>query len=188
MLFALVVFLFLAFAFSALEVRVGKCVWIVVVVLVVAFSLFVAEPSVSSVWVPQELSDTVWRKQDAFGEYQGTFPWNKLSYPFYLSVYHTPPEQIAYHDGNNVRAFGQVRLTIFFANINAHQIDGTFDFTPVMGPSPLHYKINLFSNPGDLFDFLVGFYTFVNIIGALIGIFIGRTLFLFLYKRVSTKE
>jgi len=148
---------------------------VVTIVLAVVFSLFVAYSSVSSVWVPHQLSDNVFHEENALGQYQGMFPWSKLSYPFFMSVYHTPFSQLTFQGSY---AFGRARFTVFFANFGVFQIDGTFFYVVIIyGAAPLHYNMDYGFSDESLFDFLVVFYTFVNIIGAFIGVIIARTLY-----------
>ncbi len=150
------------------------------IVLFVVFSFSLAYLSVSSVWTPHALSDDVfYQEEHAHGEFAGSFPWSELSYPLTLGVVHTPFKQLIFQYPN---AYGEVRLDVFFADSSVVRINGTFwYFYPVMGPMPLQYKIDsLFSDPSQFFGFLIGLYALVNLIGALLGIIISKTL----YKRV----
>jgi hypothetical protein len=138
-------------------------------VLALVFSLFLAYFSVSSVWIPYGLSDDVLHQQNEFGEYAGTYPWCKLSYPLTLSVYHTPFENLTLI---NYDAYGSVRFSILLAGTNILRINGIYwYFYPVMGPMPLQYNINfLFSDPLQFFCYLLFLFTLFNFAGALLGI------------------
>jgi len=94
MLLAFVLFFVFTFAFLQWRKTFGRNVYTAAVVLACAFSLFLAYVSVSNVWIPHPLSDYVFSEQNALGEYEGVFPWSRLSYPLYLNVYHTPFEQL----------------------------------------------------------------------------------------------
>ena len=102
------------------------------------------------------------------GEYQGTPPLNKLSYPFFLSVYHTPHLDIRCDKGCS----GIVSFKIFFANIKVCEINGSFYYPPVFGEAPLNYKINLpfFETKEKFFAFLLATFTLINLAGAAIGV------------------
>jgi hypothetical protein len=178
-LLAFVVFVAIAFAFSALEKMLSKWVWVIVIFLAIAFSLFLGYRSVSNVWVPYQLSDNVFREQSALGNYRGTFPSSQLSYPFSLNVYHTPPNQQTYSESPEPGyGYGEARFTILFLNANTLQINGAFSYVTVMEPWPLGYRMNFeFSDPIDFYVFLVIFYGFVNALGALAGIIVARTLY-----------
>jgi len=180
MLLAFVTFLVFTFAFLSWRKAFRRSVWTIVVVLACVLSLLFAYVSVSGVWVPHPLSDDVFREQNAFGEYEGVFPWSRLSYPLYLNVYHTPFHQLTFRESFG---FGQVYFSVYFANVKVIGANGTFSyFAGVMGPMPLHYKIDfLFSDSLEFFDFLIALFTFFNIIGALLGIILAKTL----HKTVS---
>ena len=55
---------------------------------------------------------------------------------------------------------------------------GTFSYYAyAMGPMPLSYKIDfLFSDSPEFFDFQLALFTFLNIIGALLGIILANML------------
>jgi hypothetical protein len=146
------------------------------IVFTCATSFLLAYVSVASVWTPHPLSDDVFRQQNALGEYEGMFPLSKLSYPLYLRVYHTPFNSLILENGT---AHGQVFFSVFFATANVIRVSGVFTcFYMVYGPVPLHYKIDfLFSDSPEFFGFLVALFTFVNIIGALLGIILAKTLY-----------
>ena len=137
-------------------------------VIALVFSLFVAYFSVSSVWFPHGLSDSVLHQQNRFGEYAGTFPLSELSYPLSLSVYHTPFESLTYE---YPYAYGQVGFSTLFAGTNIVRTEGTFwYYYPIFGPAPLQYNINfLFSEPLQFFGCLLVLFTLFNFVGALLG-------------------
>jgi hypothetical protein len=170
--------IFLVFTFALLKRRkvFGRRDWAVTIVLVCVISLFIAYVSLSTVWVPKPLSlDVLAAGRNSLGESEGAFPWSKLSYPLYLSVYHTPFEQLTLADGF---AHGQVRFSIFFAGVKILAVNGTFSyFAWVYGSMPLYYSIDfLFSNSYDFFCFLLFTFTYFNIVGALLGIISARAL------------
>jgi hypothetical protein len=139
------------------------------IVIALVFSLFVAYFSVSSVWFPHGRSDDVFRQQNRFGDYAGAFPLSELSYPFSLSVYHTPfIDSLTFDEWY---AYGQVGFSTLFAGTNIVRIEGTFwYFYPIEGASPLQYRINfLFSEPLQFFGCLLVLFTLFNFIGALLG-------------------
>ncbi|MGD0979798.1 MAG: hypothetical protein ABR962_11750 [Candidatus Bathyarchaeia archaeon] len=177
MLLALSVFLGITFILSISISEFGKwssrALWTVVIVFAVVFSLNLAYASVSSVWVPRPSSDIISFQQNTLGEYQGTFPYSELSYPLALSVYHTPESNQTF-DEQNEEAYGQVRFNIFLASANIFEVNGTFHYFIW---SELQYKLDfVFSDSQQFFDFLVALYAVFNMIGALIGIAMARTL------------
>jgi len=139
-------------------------------VLALTLSLFLAYSSVSIVWIPHGLSDDLFHEQNRLGEYAGTAPWSELSYPFSLSVYHTPFENLTLNVTYSY-AYGQVRFSTLFAGMDIVQIKGTYGYYyPVLGSTPLQYNIDfLFSEPFQFFGYLLAFFTFFNFAGALIG-------------------
>jgi hypothetical protein len=136
--------------------------WAAVGVLAFLSLLLVASISVCSVWTPYV---TNWDFHG--GEYDGQLPWSMLSYPFYLSVYHTPFVRLLY---NGLRISGNVSFSIFTVNMRVMKIDGTFSFPPVFGRVPLSYSLNFpFSTGYAFFVFLLFLFTLLNVIGALLA-------------------
>ena len=180
MLLAFAIFFVFTFVFLWWKKAFSRRVWTVVVVLACVLSLFFAYVSVSGVWTPHPLSSDVFREQNALGEYEGMFPWSRLSYPLYLNVYHTPFNQLTLVYPH---FYEQVRFSIFFASAKILVVNGTFLYRAyIMGPMPVSYIIDfLFSNSRDFFYFLLVTFTFFNIIGALLGIILAKTL----HKTVS---
>jgi hypothetical protein len=177
MLLAFAVFLGLALVFSALEIRFGKFVWVAALILAIAFSSFLAYSSVSSVWVPNQMSDPVFNeeKEGELGQvgivYRGTLPSSQLSFPFSLGVHHGHADEWF----ENNYGYGQVVFTMFFLNLDVFQINGTYSYLLAVGPTPLSYRMNfIFSDPTDFFNFLVSVFALINTIGALFGILVGR--------------
>jgi hypothetical protein len=115
------------------------------------------------VWIPLITSLTY---HD--GEYQGIPPLSKLSYPIFLSVYHTPHLDLRCDKGYS----GIVSFKIFFANIKICEINGSFSYPSAFGEFPLNYKINLpfFETKEKFFAFLLATFTNINLAGAAIGI------------------
>ncbi len=175
MLLSLFTFLVFTFAFLRQKKKFGKRAWTITIALACLFSFLLAYISVSAVWTPHPLSDDVGREQNALGEYEGVFPWSELSYPLYLTVYHSPFNQQTFL---YPYAYGEARFNIFLANANIIRLNGTFSYYAyVMGPMPLYYKIDfLFSDSLEFFDFLLVLFSFFNIIGTLIGIMLAKTL------------
>jgi hypothetical protein len=184
MLVAFVTFLVLTSAFLWQQKVFKRRVWTTVVVFAFLFALFLAYLSVSTVWTPHPLSDDVFREQNAFGEYEGVFPFSRLSYPLYLSVYHTPFSSLTFNETSGI-ASGQVRFSVLFAGEKIIVVDGVFHyFYPVFGPMPLYYKIDfIFSDSPEFFDFPVATFTLFNIIGALLGIILAKIL----HEKVSRR-
>jgi len=172
MLLLFAVFAVLGFFFSTFKLRSGKIVWVEMIILAFVLSYFFAYYSVSSVWVPNQLTDNVYRKEEQGLEvYRGTFPLSELSYPFSLGVHHLSKQEWFV----NNYGYGQVVFSIFFVNLDVFQINGTYSYLAVLGPYPLSYKMNfLFSDPTDFFNFLVSIYALINFVGALLGTFFGR--------------
>jgi hypothetical protein len=125
--------------------------------------MFFAFLSLWIVWTPLITSLTY---HD--GEYQGIPPLNKLSYPFFLSVYHTPHLDLRCDKGCS----GIVSFKIFFAIIKICEINGSFSYPSAFGEFPLNYKINLpfFETKEKFFAFLLATFTTINLAGAAIGI------------------
>jgi len=162
---------FFGFAFALLpKKRARRIFWVMVLILACIFSCLLAYASVTSVWRPYQMQDDV-----ALGEYEGVFPWAKLSYPFYLNVFHSPVDQW-WDDGRYI--YGQARFSIFIANLKVTEADGTFWFRMIEGPAPLHYSIDVIflSDPETFYVFLIILFTILNIIGALLGIVFAKTL------------
>jgi hypothetical protein len=147
------------------------------ILLACATSSLFAYVSVASVWEPHPLSDYVFAQQNALGEYEGTFPSSKLSYPLNLRVYHTPFNSLIFEE--NDIAYGQVYFSVLLADAEVIGVDGDFSFFyGVYGPMPLQYKIDFFfSDSPEFFGFLVALHSFVNIVGALVGIISAKTLY-----------
>jgi hypothetical protein len=191
MLLAFAVFLGFALVFSALEMRFGKFVWVAVIILAIAFSFFLAYSSVSSVWVPNQMSDPVFNEEkegelyDVGIVYRGTFPSSQLSYPFSLGVHHGHADEWF----ENNYGYGQVVFTMFFLNLDVFQINGAYSYLLAVGPTPLSYRMNfVFSDPTDFFNFLVSVFAFIDIAGALIGIFIGRMVVWKMFRKNQPKR
>lgn len=174
MLLAFVVFAVFTAVFLLLR-KPSRITWIELAVLACAFSLLLAFVSVSTVWVPHPNSDQLFYVQNTLGEYEGDFPLSKLSYPFYLNVYHTPFEQVTF-TGN--LAYGKAFLSVFFDGTRILGVNGTYSyFYPVMGGVPLYYSLNfVFSDSDSFYYFLLVSFTFVNAVGAFIGIIVGKVL------------
>jgi hypothetical protein len=133
----------------------------VVVVLACLFSLFLAWNSVWSVWTPHP---TIVKP----GETEGVFPWAKLSYPLYLSVYHSNATWI------DTVSVGQVQVKVMFVNVRIIEVDGTFSFYGGAFSSGLiHYS---FDFTDALFDSLVILLMLFNIMGAMLGIILAKML------------
>jgi len=144
--------------------------WAIIVAFVSLLSLLLSFISVWSVWTPY-----VTNLDFHGGEFDGYLPWSKLSYPFYLSVYHTPFIRLLY-DGMYIT--GDVSFSIFLTNAKAMEVNGTFSYPPVFGRAPLSYSLNfpLFNSGETFFTFLLTLFTFFNIIGAMLGILLAYTL------------
>lgn len=118
--------------------------------------------------------------QNSAGEYEGVFPWAKLSYPFSLSVFHELPpldgDNLPQNDIRYQYEYGQVQFSILIANLRTIIFNGTYWFEPVRGWTPMHYKIySTFSNPDAFYDFLIVLFTILNATGALLGFVVAKT-------------
>jgi hypothetical protein len=161
----------------------SRRVWTVVVVLACVSSLVVAFVSLWNVWTPYPTSWDLGHSCN--GEFDGFFPWSRLSYPLCLSVYHTPFNQLTFDRLSGV-AQGQVRFSIFLANAKAVEVNGTFGYPYfIMGFMPLSYHIDFpfFSSAERFFVFLLTLFALFNIVGALLGV----TLANMLYKRLQNR-
>jgi hypothetical protein len=138
---------------------------VAVAVLACLVSLFLAWVSVSNAWTPDPMSYEL-----KFGETEGVFPWTKLSYPLYLSVYHSNTTWI------DTVVHGQVHVNVLFVNAKIIGANGTFSFYGgAFGFAPVYYHFDfIFSNPDAFFDFLLVLLALFNIIGALLGIALAR--------------
>jgi len=136
--------------------------WITLIAYLLLISMFFAFLSLWVIWTPF-ITNLTYHDSD----YQGTPPLNKLSYPFFLSVYHTPHLYLRCDKGCS----GIVSFKIFFANIKICEINGSFSYPPVFGETPLNYKINLplFETKEKFFAFLLTIFTLFNLTGAAIG-------------------
>jgi hypothetical protein len=173
MLLVFIIFLSFTFVFLGLKKAFGSRVWLMIVLLTLVSSVILAYTSVSSVWVPNQLSDTVFHQQDALGEYEGTFPYAKLSHPLYLNVYHTPFDQLTFEERRT--AHGEVRLTMYFAGVRIFRVDGVFQyFYAVHGPTPLHYRLDFpLTGSPEFFGFLLALFFFFNVAGPFIAALLG---------------
>jgi hypothetical protein len=151
--------------------------WILVIVLACILSLLLAYVSVMSVWTPNPTQVDIFKEQNALGEYEGVFPWAKLSYPCYLNVYHTPGRLLQFNTTTGINQ-GQAHFNIFFANAKTITFNGTYwYYFMYLGPMPFHYKIDfIFSDSETFYDFLIVLFTLFNVIGALFGILMGTAL------------
>lgn len=158
----------------------SRIVWATLIVFSLAFSLAVANVSVSNVWMPIQTRFDVYVKQNSLGEYEGTFPWAGFSYPLSLNAYHTPSSQLT---SNGSYHYGEARFKVLLASMNFLQVNGTFSeqvsgsFTPL----PFEYNISfIYSGPNEFHGFLIAVFTFFNLTGTLLGIIMARAL----HKRI----
>jgi len=163
-------------AFIPRKEKLNSRIWVLIIVPAIMLSLLLAYVSVTSVWRPHQMQEDVFAKQNALGEYEGVFPWAKLSYPFYLNVFHSSGNQLV-EDQSAGAVDGQVQFSMFIANLRVTAVNGTFWFSMVRGPTPLHYKLDfIFYDPEMFYVFLIVLFTIFNIIGALLGIVFAKTL------------
>jgi hypothetical protein len=143
--------------------------WALVAAFASLLSLLLSFISVWSVWTPYTTN-----LDFHGGEFDGCFPWSKLSYPFSLSVNHTPFAHLLY-DG--MRISGSVSFGIYLINAKAVEVNGRFSYPPVFGKVPLSYSLNfpLFNDGETFFIFLLILFTFFNIVGAILGILVAYT-------------
>jgi hypothetical protein len=145
--------------------------WLVVVAFAFFVSLLLACASIWSVLKPNA-SNVDFHD----GEFDGYFPLSKLSYPIYMSVYHTPFERLLY-DG--IFLSGNVSFTIFITNAKVMEVNGTFHYEHFeLTRIPLFYSLDfpLFNDLQRFFLFLLILFTLFNVMGALIGIVSAHTL------------
>jgi hypothetical protein len=149
--------------------RLSTVDWALVAAFASLLSLLLSFISVWSVWTPYTTN-----LDFHGGEFDGYFPWSKLSYPFYLSVYHTPFARLLY-DGMHIS--GSVSIDIYLINAKAVEVNGKFSYPPVFGKVPLSYSLNLplFNNGETFFIFLLILFTFFNTVGAILGILVAHT-------------
>jgi hypothetical protein len=174
-----VLFIF-ALAFVPKKEKRNSKIWALIIVPAIMLSLLLAYVSVTSVWRPYQMQDDVFREENAVGEYplprpyEGVFPWAKLSYPFYLEVFHNTTIMVT---ESTEFAYGQAQFTLFFANAKTLTVNGTYLWLTIRGPTPLHYELDfIFSDPETFFGFLIAFFTILNISGALLGIALAKTI------------
>ncbi len=173
MLLAFMVFAVFTAGFLLLN-KPSKRAWVLIVILACMFCVFLAFISISAVWVPHPLSDHVFRYQNTQGEYEGMFPLSKLSYPFYLNVYHSPYSEVTFADHI---AQGKASFSVFLDGTRILGINGTFSYLYVLGPMPMSYTIDfIFSDSLSFSCFLFVLFMLVNMIGAFLGIILGRIL------------
>jgi len=163
MLFVCIITASVILPYWYLRKRGGRRFWTTLIGYLIVISMFVAFLSLWIVWTPFVTNITY---HD--GEYQGTPPLNRLSYPFFLSVYHTPHLYVRCDKGCS----GIVSFKIFFTNIKVCEINGSFSYPPVFGEVPLNYKINvpLFETKEKFSIFLLATFTLFNMTGTAIGI------------------
>jgi hypothetical protein len=172
MLPAFIVFLVFGLAYLKFSLNFRMRVLLVALFVFACLMAFVAFSSVGSVWMPRS-----WPEQEnSIAGYQGIFPFSKLLYPFYLTIYYSQHDPMS--------SFGQVHLGVFFANMKVGDISGAYQFRMYGAPD---YTFNFFiSNQFDLFTFLLGVFGLLDICGALLGVVAARVLKQFLGKQRSS--
>lgn len=145
----------------------GRKKWVAVFAASLLFSLAFALVSVWSVWSPYVTNWTVHG-----GDYEGVFPLSRLSYPVYMTVYHTPFKQQVANDSHMT---GNVSFSVLLGNIKLIQANGVFDYTAIFGVTPFRYMIDFsaLSDKMSFFGFLLILFTLFNIVGAIIGDLLG---------------
>ncbi len=188
MLLAFITFFVFAFTYLTSGKTLKRRILLVAAIAVVA-CVFLTFISVSNVWTPNPLSDAVFRAQNSFGEYEGVFPWSKLSYPLYLNVYHTSFENLTFTYTPHLTGNGEARFSIFFANTKILVVGANYSyFAAAVGSMPLYYRIDFpFSNSTDFFAFLMTIFGLFNILGAVLGIISAKILRSSLKKGCPTK-
>jgi hypothetical protein len=158
------------------EAKLSRKIWVVIIVLALMLSFLLAYVSVTSVWRPHRMQHDYFDVQNSADEYEGVFPWAKLSYPFYLNLFHGVPfNPLSQNDNGFV--YGQARFSIFIANVRIIAISSTCWYAEVRGWTPLYYRVDfIFSNPDAFYDFLIALFTTLNVIGALLGFTVAKTL------------
>jgi len=169
-LLAFVLIVCFVLPFSFLRKTFSRRDWAVVVAFTFLLSFFLAFISIWSVWA---LGVTNWDFHR--GEFDGFFPWSKLSYPLHLSTYHELYAQIALR---GMPVTGSVSFGIFLLNVKVIEVNGMFSYPRVSGRVPLFYYLDfpVFNVGQTFFIFLLILFTFFNIIGALLGTALAYTL------------
>ena len=142
----------------------SRKIWATIIVFACVFSMLISLVSIWNVWTPYITNMSV---QD--GDFAGTFPWSKLSYPLYLSVYHTPFAQRAINERNI--ASGNVSFSLFVLNAQIGKIDGEFFYHLAFGAATLFYSINfpILNDAESFVLFLFILFTFFNLTGIIIA-------------------
>jgi hypothetical protein len=176
MLVSFIVFFVFAFDFLSRKADVSRRVWALIIVVACMLCLLLAYVSVTAVWTPHPIQHDVFHLQNELGEYEGVFPWAKLTYPFYLDVYHTPPNQLTF-DGSTSFVRGQARFNTFFASLKSITVNGTFSYPMIRGNAPLNYGLDfVFSDSETFYYFLIVLFEIFNVVGALLGIIFAKIL------------
>jgi hypothetical protein len=146
------------------RVTFSRKIWAEVSALALSASLVLSFISIWSVWTPY-----ISNEDFHGGEFEGYFPFSKLSYPLYLSVYHTPFAQLLY-DGMSIS--GNASFSTFLTSFKVLEVGGRFSYSPIYGRSHLQYSLDfpLFNNGATFFLFMLAFFTVLNTVGAALGI------------------
>jgi hypothetical protein len=168
---------FFGFTFALLPKKGARRIfWVMALILTCISSCLLAYVSISSTWTPHPWTFAHFDRvlDSRFDKTEGVFPWAKLSYPLYLSVYHSNATWIDYPSV----ARGQVQVNVLFANVKIFGVNGTYStYDGWWGKTPVYYHFDfIFSDPDAFFDFLVVLLTLFNIIGALLGMVSAKAL------------
>lgn len=139
-------------------------VWAKISALTILASLTLSFLSICSAWTPYVSNMSV---HD--GEFDGFLPFSKLSYPMYMTVYHTPLNQRLF-DGGSLS--GNASFCILFAGFKVVEVRGRFGYAAILGMSRLVYSLDFpaFNNGLIFFLFMLALFTVQDIIGAVLGI------------------
>lgn len=162
---------FVATACAMLFVSLGngvftKKIWTAIVVFSLFFPLVVSYASTIDVWSPNTTILNI-----HYGTYEGTPVLSKLSFPFYLSVYHTP---LAQHTYDGVAFSGNAFFHIILVSVKVLDVHGKFSYNPVFWDRQSSYSIEFppFNSGERFFALLVILLTIFNIAGSVLGIVI----------------
>jgi hypothetical protein len=169
MLLAFIITLYVTQRFLWRKTASTREVWAKVSALTILASLALSFLSICSVWTPYISNMSV---HD--GEFNGLLPFSKLSYPMYLTVYHTPLN-LRLFDGGSLS--GNASFRILLTDFKVMEVRGSFGYAAIYGRSHLVYSLDFpaFNNGLVFFLFMLALFTVQNIIGTVLGILLAHT-------------
>jgi hypothetical protein len=162
MLLTLTLLFFISVLVLALRQRLGRRGWILLGTAALAFSILFAFFSVSSMW--ESHMDLTAPLTAPHGLDCGAKIW---SFPLSLSM--TPQATLM-----NILPFEiAVKLTVTFASLTILEATCIYSGNP-LSPKIVRIDFPIFNTEDAFYDFLIAVFTFFNIIGAMLGIELGR--------------